>query len=121
MVMLNDGNWIKTAEVNEGDKVQFKDEGVWQESAFTYDDGKPKNDFVITVLHNGEDKNMRLNKKNRTTIIDVYGKDTSKWVGKVAEITKKFIEVAGKDTEVIRLKAKPEDQGEAEPELDIPY
>ena len=123
MVMLNSGgSWIKTAEVNAGDKLTFKDEGAWQENTkFPYPDGNPKMDFVITVLHNGEEKNMRMNKTNRDVLTASYGKDTSKWINKVAEIQKMKALVAGKQMEVIVLEAKPDDQGEAEPETDIPF
>jgi len=33
-----------------------------------------------------------------------WGRDTAKWIGKMAEITLKEIEVAGEDKTVIRLK-----------------
>ena len=121
--MLNSGgSWIKTAEVKEGDKVQFKDEGSWQENTkFPYPDGNPKMDFVITVMHNAEDKNMRLNKTNRDVMAVAYGKDTSKWVGKVAVIQKMKALVAGKQMEVIVLEAAPNDQGEPVEDIDVPF
>ena len=127
MVMLNEGGkWIKTAEVNNGEMITIVDEGSWQESKFTYDDGNPKNDFVIKVEHKNEEKNMRLNQKNRTTLTEAYGNDTSKWVGKTAEITKKTVEVAGKDMEAIRLKISGTNQtagqdGEVDQTEDLPF
>ena len=127
MVMLNEGGkWIKTAEVNNGEMITIVDEGSWQESKFTYDDGNPKNDFVIKVEHKNEEKNMRLNQKNRTTLTEAYGNDTSKWVGKTAEITKKTVEVAGKDMEAIRLKISGTNQtagqdGEVDQTEEIPF
>jgi len=127
MVMLNQsGNYIKTAEAKDGEMVTFKDEGAWQESKYTYDDGNPKNDFVIKVMYNNEEKSMRLNKKNRTTLSDAYGDDTSKWIGKTAEITKKIIEVGGVDRDCIRLKISGTNQtagqgGEVDQENSIPF
>ena len=120
--MLNDGKWIKVKEVNNGDILTFKDEGSWQENAkFTYDDGKPKKDFVIIVDHLGEEKQMRLNGKNRKILSEVYGKNTALWVGKTATITKKIVEIAGEDKEVIRLMVDGADQGEATEDTDAPF
>jgi len=124
MVMLNQGGkWIKSAEVESGERITIKNEGEWQESTqYKYPNSdKYRNDFVVTVLHNGEEKNMRMNKTNRDTLSASYGKDTAKWVGKVAEIQKMKALVAGKQMDVIVLEAKPEDQGEATPEVDIPF
>ena len=119
--MLNDGNWLRVKDVNNGDTILIKDEGIWQESKFTYDDGNAKNDFVIKIEHNGEEKIMTLNKKNRTSLIEVYGTDTANWVGKTVELTKKTIEVGGVDREAIRFKIS--DQGEAKEidQTEIPF
>ena len=123
MPILNSGgSWIKTADVKEGEVIQFKDEGRWEENTkYKYPDGNPKMDFVITVLHNGEEKSMRLNGTNRTTLTEAYGKDTSKWVGKSATIQKMTALVAGKKMDVIVLEANTDDQGEAEETVDIPF
>ena len=127
MVMLNQGgNYIKTADAKDGEIITFKDEGAWQESKYTYDDGNPKNDFVIKVMYNNEEKSIRLNKKNRTTVSEAYGDDTSKWIGKTAEITKKIIEVGGVDRDCIRLKIDGVNQtanqdGQVDQTKDIPF
>lgn len=124
MVVLNSGGkWIKSAEVNDGETISFKDEGSWQENTkYKYPDGNPKMDFIITVLHNGEDKMMRLNGGNRTVLTEAYGKDTAKWVGKSATIQKMKALVAGKQMDVIVLQANTDDQGEAEiPTDQIPF
>jgi hypothetical protein len=123
MVMLNSGGkWIKVKEVNNGDIITIKTEGTWQENTqYKYSDGNPKQDFVVVVEHIGEDKQMRMNGKNRGTLINAYGQDTAKWVGKTATITKKIVEIAGEDKEVIRLTVDGADQGEATEDTDAPF
>jgi hypothetical protein len=123
MVMLNSGGkWIKVAEVNNGDILTFKDEGSWQENTkYKYPDGNPKMDFVIGVDHNGEEKQMRLNGTNRNTLSAVYGKDTAKWVGKTAIVSKMTALVGGKQVEVILLEVEGIDQLEAIPDTDAPF
>jgi len=104
MVMLGSGNYVKTAEVKDGDIITFKNEGVWIENTmYKYPDGNPKVDFVVKVEINGEEKSKRLNKKNRETVIEAYGNDTSKWIGKTAKITKEKMLVAGKKHDCILL------------------
>lgn len=130
MVMLNSGKkWIKISEVKDGDVLTIKDEGWWQENnKFKYSDGNPKQDFIITVDHNGEEKQMTINGTNRSILTLAYGRDTALWVGKKATIIKKWMEVSGKDREVIRLSAEgisQADQGEAscpvDPDADLPF
>ena len=123
MPILNSGgSWLKVAEVKNGDKIIFKDEGAWQENTkFKYSDGNPKMDFVITVEHDGKDKSMRLNGMNRSTLMGAYGKDTSKWVGKEAITSKMNALVAGKQMEVIVLVVETDSQGEAGEDIDTPF
>jgi len=110
--MLGQGNWIKTAEVNNGDVITFKTEGEWIESTmYKYDDGNPKVDFVIKVGMGTEEKSMRLNKTNRDAVIAAYGKDTSKWVGKTAIIVKEKCLVAGVKRDCITLEIEGADKG----------
>jgi len=104
MVMLGSGNFVKTAEVKNGDTIIFKTEGEWIENTkYTYPDGTPRVDFVIKVEINGEEKSMRINKTNREVLIAAYGNDTSKWIGKSATITKEKVLVAGKKQDCILL------------------
>jgi len=104
--MLLGGKFIKTSDCKTGDIIEFLDGGVWEESrSFKNDDGTPKHQCQFQIKHGGEEKTMSLNKTNRDTLILAWGRDTDKWIGKTAEITLKEVEVAGKDTIVIRLKA----------------
>ena len=98
------GDYLKTAEVNDRDTIVFKNEGAWVESPkFTYDDGTPKQDFVIKVEWHEMDKSMRLNKTNRDILIEAYGNNTASWVGMSAIITKEKCLVAGKKLDTILL------------------
>ena len=104
MVMLGSGNFLKTAEVSNGDMITFKNEGYWIESTmYKYPDGNPRVDFVIKVDIKGEEKSMRLNKTNRDVVTAAYGNNTSKWIGKTAKITKEKVLVAGKKQDCILL------------------
>jgi len=121
-ILNSGGKWIKSAELNAGENLTFKDEGRWEENTkYKYPDGNPKMDFIITVLHGGEDKQMRLNGGNRAVLTEAYGKDTSKWVGKSATIQKMTALVAGKKMDVIVLEANTDDQGESIEQVDIPF
>ena len=89
MVHLNaGGNYLKVEEVVDGGLIKFLDEGTWIESTkFKYDDGNPKQDFVMKVEYNGTEYNARINKISRDELLPAYGPDTSKWVGKEAKVT----------------------------------
>jgi len=104
--MILGGKFLKVADCKTGDTIEFIDEGVWEESrSFKNDDGTPKHQCQFQIKHGGEEKTITLNKTNREALIAVWGRDTTKWIGKLAEITLKDVEVAGEDKTVIRLKA----------------
>ena len=101
---LESGQYLKAADVKQLDQITFQDEGEWLESQkFTYEDGTPRQDFVIKVLHAGTEKKMRLNKTNRDTLVAAYGDETKGWINKSATITKENVMVAGKKMESIVL------------------
>ena len=109
---LETGTYLKTAEVNTGESITFRNEGEWVENTkYTYDDGTPKQDFVIGVTYKGEDKKMRLNKMSRDAMVAGYGDETANWIGKVAMIAKEKMLVAGKKMDVLTL----ETPGSAKP------
>jgi len=111
MVMLGSSNYVKTAEVKDGDTIIFRNEGEWIENTtYKYPDGNPKVDFVVKVELNGEEKSMRLNKTNRDIVINAYGNNTSKWIGKSAKITKEKVLVAGKKMDCIILEVENSSQ-----------
>ena len=87
MVMLNQGgDYLKVEHVQDGDVIQFVDEGTWVESKFTYPDGNPKQEFVIRAAYKGNEYNVRVGKFSRDELIPVYGTDTSKWIGRKARV-----------------------------------
>ena len=104
--MLLGGKYLKVSDCKTGDTIEILDEGVWEESrTYKNDDGTPKHQCQFQIKHGGEEKTISLNKTNREALILAWGRDTSKWLGKKAEITLKEVEVAGEDKTVIRLKA----------------
>jgi len=126
MVILGGGNYLKTADVKNGDAIIFKDEGEFVESTrWTYEDGTPRRDFVIGVEWNGVAKKMRLNKTNRDILVDAYDEDTAGWVGMGAVITVEKIMVAGKKLDTIVLTPTStgtvEKDPSPEPQDEIPF
>jgi hypothetical protein len=105
--MLSDGskkNWIKSADVKTGDVVTFMSGGEWTESSkFTYDDGSPVKQFVVSVELKGEERAMNLNKLSRTNLCAYFGGDTDGWIGKKASVEKVKVMVGGELKESIML------------------
>lgn len=102
MVILG-RKFYSSKNAKEGDVIVFVDEGGWEESRYKNPDGSPRNVFQITVNVNGDDMAFRLNKKNSDAMIEVFGHETSKWIGRSAKVTLKETEVAGEDVLAIRL------------------
>jgi hypothetical protein len=121
-MILGSGNYLKTSDVVEGDKVEFIGSGEWIESKrYTYPDGNPRNDFYIKVKIADSEKNMRMNATNREAMIQAFGKDTDNWVGKSATLHKIKAMVAGKLQDCLTIEPNLADQGEAQPETDVPF
>jgi len=103
MVMLGSGgDYIKSTEVQTGDMIKFLNEGEWIESQkYKYQDGNPRFDFVVNVEYNQAEKKLRLNATNRTNLINAWGQDTEKWIGKQAKIEAMACLVGGKMSKTI--------------------
>lgn len=102
-------DYIKNTELQTGQVIKFVSEGEWIENKkFTYEDGTPQRQFIIqieTILNNQEVKKiMSLNATNRDIMIEAYGRDTKKWIGKEAEIEKLKQNIAGTFKEIAYLK-----------------
>lgn len=112
--MLNQGgNYLKTENVKDGDLITFKDEGSWVESAkYTYDDGNPKQDFVMKVEHKGKEYSLRVNKFSRDELVPVYGTDTKGWIGKQAKVAIENYRSLGKKGIILTAPSKEESQVE---------
>lgn len=104
MVKLG-GSYLKAADVKNGDLVRFISEGGWMASAkFTYEDGKPRQDFVIDVEHQGIKKSMKLNKTNRDALKAAWNDETRDWIGREARVETVQALISGKLQLVIVLK-----------------
>ena len=101
---LTDMNFLKTSEVKGGEIITFLTEGEWvKNTKFTYENGDPKNDFVIKVEILEVEKSMRLSKVNRETLKAAFGDETAEWIGKQAKITKVKAMIGGKMQDMIIL------------------
>lgn len=91
------------ADVNifQGDKVTFITEGADVESTF---EGVTRTNFEISInLKDGEDKVISMNIDSFNNMLDVYGEDTSKWIGEDALVNILDIEVNGKNVKQVIL------------------
>ena len=103
MVILSEGGvWLKSADVKPGDTLKILSEGEWVENQkFSYEDGSPKKDFIVRVVHSDQEKNWRVNGMNRQAVKSMYGNDTSFWIGKTIKVTTEQMLVAGKRMKVV--------------------
>ena len=96
MILDSKKNYLKSADVNDGDSITILSEGEWIESRrFTNPDGSAKNQFVIELDYAGEAKHLTLNATNRGALIMAFGKETKDWINKRATIQKIKVSVAG--------------------------
>ena len=102
MVVLGSGNYLKMEDVTTGDRITISAVGDWIESTmYKYDDGNPKVDFITKAMFKGEEKSIRINKTNRTTLQEAYGDDTAEWIGKEVILTKEKVMVGGKKMDTL--------------------
>lgn len=84
-----------------GDLLTFADEGEEVEKEFQ---GKKKVQLQISVtLPSGDDKKAGLNGTSRNNMIEAYGADTARWVGKQARVEALKENVSGKVRTVLYL------------------
>ena len=96
MKLTDGGVFLKSDMVKPGDIIKILNAGEWIESVkFTYEDGKPKKDFIIKVLYNDKEYSMRINATNRKALIAAYGAETDAWVGSGAKIDVANVMVSG--------------------------
>lgn len=104
MIIEGRKNYLKVAEVQGGEVITFLNEGEWITSIkFTYDDGRPKVDFVVKVSILEVEKELRLNATNREVLVRAYGRETSQWIGKQATIQKVKALISGQMKDIIVL------------------
>lgn len=93
----NTGKFLKASDVQRGDFVEFLDEGKWVETKFDRkdkegnvvlkEDGTPEkqNQYLMLVRYNDtEERSLKLNRASWVQLSEVYGEDTTQWVGKKA-------------------------------------
>jgi len=106
MILEGKRNFIKADEVKTGDILEIRSEGEWvQSKTYKYDDGSPKQQFIIKVGCESVERDMTLNSTNRQTLIAAWGKDTAEWVGKSATVEIVKMSVQGQLKNVIILTA----------------
>lgn len=85
------GQFAKKGEdIKDGDIVKVKNAGVDVPGEFGIQS------IFLIELTNGEEKNMSFNQTSMNNLIDVWGEDTDKWVGKEIKAWINRENVAGK-------------------------
>ncbi len=96
MILEGKRNFLKVDEVKTGDKLEILSEGEWVPSKkFTYNDGTPKQQFIVKVSVEGIERDMTLNSTNRNSLIAAWGNDTANWINRFAVIEVVKMSVAG--------------------------
>src|SRR3990167_7820240 len=118
-MLLENKKYLKSQDVKGGEFITFKNSGEWIENKkFTYPDGTPRQDFVIKVEINEQERDLRLNKTNRDLLIKVFGNDTDNWVGQTVKLNKVKALVSGKMMDILRVEVEQPIIPEDEPEPD---
>lgn len=85
--------FIRASDVEDGDIVTLLDEGGIREADFGT--GRVKQVFEILVEHKGEKKLWTMNKTTLKNLVQAFGDETSKWIGKKVKLTKVKVNVRG--------------------------
>ena len=102
--MLLGGNYLKAADLQGNEMIEFLNEGEWViNKKFTHPDGNPKSDLIFLVRIGSDEKDLRVNKTNQKNLTKAFGRETSKWVGRKARLTVENILVNGKKEKTIFL------------------
>ena len=83
------GKFIKKDTLKDGDLLVIASEGKKVEGQFGEQD-------VFLVKVNGEEGNMSFNQKSINNLIDAFGADSLKWIGKQVKVWKVRAMVSGK-------------------------
>jgi len=86
MVKVNVSDFLKSTDIKGETRVVFIDEGAHRDSQFKDPDGNAKQNFNITVRLGDEDKTWTMNKTSQRKVSEVYGDESSAWVGKSAKL-----------------------------------
>ena len=84
-ISINDTKFLdRENDIKHKDTVTLLNEGVWGDSKqYFKPDGTPNKQFSINLkLENGEARNTILGWQNIKLLVQAFGDETSKWVGK---------------------------------------
>lgn len=74
------GGWLKVKEdFDDGDTLTIKDEGQEVEGTFGLQ-------TVFAVASANKEGNLALNQTSQNNLVDAFGEDTEKWVGKRVKV-----------------------------------
>ena len=104
MVELNINLFLRPEEVNDGDAVEFTDEGEVGKGKDKKTD-KEYDTFAIGIkLPNGMERAWTMNATSQRLIAKELGTDTAKWMGRRVEVYKVKQNVLGELKDVIYVK-----------------
>ncbi|MEX2702037.1 MAG: hypothetical protein Q6368_003075 [Candidatus Baldrarchaeota archaeon] len=100
MVVLNEKPYLNADELSEQPEiVEILDEGRLipkEQSRWN------REQFEIGIkLSNGDERIWRPNRASRLAMIKLFGKDTTKWIGRKVVLIKRRVTVFGQEKEVI--------------------
>ncbi|MBA7680528.1 hypothetical protein ES703_88845 [subsurface metagenome] len=88
------GNFLKAEDCKGGEVVTFIDGGTVEE--IVTPEGKAKTVLNFQVEYDGKEKTFTPNKGNGNILVEAFGEDSEKWVGKQFKITLTKVKVFGK-------------------------
>jgi len=111
MKVTKGGVYLKAKDVKDGETIQFLDAGEWRPSPFKNKDGTDQADqLIFKIKYNNDDKEIKVSKASRVSLIDAFGDDTENWVGKSAKMF--VLPTPDGAHQMIVLKAVPVEGGE---------
>ena len=87
------GNFLKADDCKGGEEVEILDEGEITE--IKTPEGKVKSVMNIQVKINNQEKTFTPNKSNGNILVEAFGEDTEKWIGKRFKIELAKVRVFG--------------------------
>jgi len=103
MLLQPKRNFLKVDLVKDGDTLEFLNEGEWVDSKWTYDDGTPKQQFIMSIKHKGIEYDFTVNVTSRNQLMEAFGRETGEWIGKKAIIELVKQNIGGELKNVIYL------------------
>jgi len=92
-------DWVKKGEeINENDVIQLLDEGRTEQGNYG-----PQNIFKIKCADGKTEKDFSLNQTSVNNMIDAFGGDSKKWIGKDVKVWAILSNVKGKMIKVYYL------------------